>query len=109
MLGVAAAPAGRTGRRARPHGDRSRLTTSSKIGLALHNYHGTHRSFPPAYTIDKDGKPGLSWRVLILALPGQEAPLQAVPPRTSPGTASTTDHWSPDPTEYLSPTIRSAR
>jgi prepilin-type N-terminal cleavage/methylation domain-containing protein len=38
-----------------------------QIGLALHNYADTYNNtFPPAYTTDKSGKPGLSWRVLIL-------------------------------------------
>jgi hypothetical protein len=37
-----------------------------QIGLALHNYADTHKTFPPAYTTDNSGKPGLSWRVLIL-------------------------------------------
>jgi prepilin-type processing-associated H-X9-DG protein len=44
-----------------------------QIGLAMHNYHSTHGSFPPAYTVDKDGKPLLSWRVLILPFLEQEA------------------------------------
>ncbi|PHS11944.1 MAG: hypothetical protein COA78_08790 [Blastopirellula sp.] len=38
----------------------------TKIGLALHNYHDTFGSFPPAYIPDEDGKPMHSWRVLIL-------------------------------------------
>ena len=37
-----------------------------QIGLALHNYHDSQRMLPPAYTVDKDGKPLHSWRVLIL-------------------------------------------
>ena len=36
------------------------------FGLAMHNYHSAHGSFPPAYVAGKDGKPLLSWRVLIL-------------------------------------------
>jgi hypothetical protein len=37
-----------------------------QIGLAMHNYHDARKSFPPAFKADKDGKPLLSWRVLIL-------------------------------------------
>ena len=42
------------------------LQSLKKIGLALHNYAQAHRTFPPAYSVDEDGKPLLSWRVLIL-------------------------------------------
>ena len=44
-----------------------------QIGLAIHNYHSRHKTFPPAYTVDKAGKPLLSWRVLILPYLDQEA------------------------------------
>ncbi len=37
-----------------------------QIGFALHNYHDTYKSFPPAFVIGPDGKPWHSWRVLIL-------------------------------------------
>ena len=37
-----------------------------QIGLALHNYHYEHNAFPSLYTVDADGKPLQSWRVLIL-------------------------------------------
>ncbi len=37
-----------------------------QIGLALHNHHDVHKTFPPAYRSGRDGKPLLSWRVLIL-------------------------------------------
>ena len=36
------------------------------IALALHNYHDTYNSFPPAYTVDENGNPLHSWRTLIL-------------------------------------------
>lgn len=37
-----------------------------QIMLAFHNHHDTYRGFPPQATTDKDGKPLLSWRVMIL-------------------------------------------
>ena len=36
------------------------------IGVALHNYHDTYGSFPPAVVSDADGKPLYSGRVLLL-------------------------------------------
>jgi hypothetical protein len=43
------------------------------ITLAFHNYHDAHGSFPPAYTVDENGKPLHSWRVLLLPyLDGRE-------------------------------------
>lgn len=44
-----------------------------QIGLAMHNYHDTHRAFPPAFSRDKQGKPLLSWRVHVLPFLDQEA------------------------------------
>ena len=37
-----------------------------QIAVAFNNYHNDHGHFPPAYTVDEDGKPLHSWRVLIL-------------------------------------------
>ncbi len=37
-----------------------------QIGLALHNYHDTFRTFPPAYIPNDDGSPRTSWRTLVL-------------------------------------------
>ena len=36
------------------------------IGWALHAYHDTYGSFPPAYVADENGKPMHSWRVMLL-------------------------------------------
>jgi hypothetical protein len=42
------------------------------IALAMHNYHDTYGSFPPAYIPDENGKPMHSWRVLILPMLDQQ-------------------------------------
>jgi hypothetical protein len=45
-----------------------------QIALAIHNYISSHKNlFPPAYTTGQDGKPLLSWRVLILPYLDQDA------------------------------------
>ncbi len=49
------------------------INNLKQIGLAMHNYHDRHKSLPSAYTVDKAGKPLLSWRVLILPYLDQEA------------------------------------
>jgi hypothetical protein len=37
-----------------------------QITYGLHNYHMKYGSYPPAYTVDEQGQPMHSWRVLIL-------------------------------------------
>ncbi len=37
-----------------------------QIGFAFFKYHDEHKCLPPAYTVDENGKPLHSWRVLIL-------------------------------------------
>lgn len=44
-----------------------------QIALAFHNYHDIYGSFPPAYTVDADGRRLHSWRTLILPFLDQEA------------------------------------
>jgi Protein of unknown function (DUF1559) len=44
-----------------------------KIGLALHEHHDELGSFPKAAISDKEGRPGLSWRVAILPFLGQKS------------------------------------
>ena len=44
-----------------------------QIGIAIHNYHDEHSAMPPQAVCDKDGKPLLSWRVLLLPYMEQEA------------------------------------
>ncbi|MGA2058984.1 MAG: DUF1559 domain-containing protein [Thermoguttaceae bacterium] len=42
------------------------INNMKMIMLAMHNYHDANKRFPPAYKADKEGKPLLSWRVMIL-------------------------------------------
>jgi prepilin-type processing-associated H-X9-DG protein len=52
---------------AREAARRAQCTNNVKIiTLAMHNYVQEHGTFPPAAKTDADGKPLLSWRVLIL-------------------------------------------
>ena len=48
------------------------------IGLALYNYHDVYGSFPPAYTVDENGKPLHSWRTLLLPFFGHRSLLQEI-------------------------------
>jgi hypothetical protein len=43
-----------------------------RLAVALHDYEQAHGALPPAAVYDKDGKPLLSWRVLILPYLEQE-------------------------------------
>lgn len=42
-----------------------------EIALALHNYESDYKMFPPAYTVDANGRPLHSWRTLILPYLGE--------------------------------------
>ncbi len=54
-------------RRAREAARRTQCKNNLKqIGVALHNYHKEYGSFPPAYTVDENGRPLHSWRTLLL-------------------------------------------
>lgn len=44
-----------------------------QLGLALHNYENTYRTFPPAVVTDANGKPLYSGRVLLLPFMEQQA------------------------------------
>ena len=71
MLVVLLRPASRSNR---DHVPRSPCKNNLKqIGLALHNYYDVYHAFPPAYTVDANGKPLHSWRTLILPFVEQQA------------------------------------
>lgn len=42
------------------------MNNQRQVALALLNYESANGEFPPAYTVDADGNPLLSWRVAIL-------------------------------------------
>ncbi len=44
-----------------------------QIGLAMHNYHAAYKELPLPASVDKEGKPLLSWRVAILPFIEQQA------------------------------------
>jgi len=46
--------------------------------LALHNYHDVYGAFPPLHTVDEEGNPLHSWRVLILPFIEQSALYEAI-------------------------------
>lgn len=48
------------------------LNNLKQIGLTLQNYHEFYDQYPPSFSTDKNGKPLLSWRVLILPQLEQE-------------------------------------
>jgi prepilin-type processing-associated H-X9-DG protein len=57
---------------------RAQCTNNLKqIALALHNYQEAEGCFPPAATTDPEGRPLLSWRVLILPYLGEDKNLIA--------------------------------
>jgi hypothetical protein len=45
----------------------------AQIALALSNYEAVHGAYPPAYTVDAEGRPLHSWRTLILPHMEQQA------------------------------------
>ncbi|MCO6459331.1 MAG: DUF1559 domain-containing protein [Pirellulaceae bacterium] len=48
-----------------------------QIVLAMHNYHDTYNTFPPAYIADDNGRPMHSWRTLILPFLGDAGAMAA--------------------------------
>jgi hypothetical protein len=66
-------------RNVRPSSDRTQCLNNLKnISLALICYADTHKSFPPAYTVDADGNRLHSWRTLILPYLDQQALYESI-------------------------------
>jgi hypothetical protein len=49
------------------------MNNMKQIALAMHMYIDTNKTVPPAFKADTEGKPLLSWRVLILPYIGQDS------------------------------------
>ena len=43
-----------------------------QMAIAIHDYHDKHRALPPRFSVDENGKPLHSWRVLILPFLGEQ-------------------------------------
>jgi len=54
------------------------LNNLKQIGLGLSNYEAAHGAYPPAYTVDADGRPLHSWRTLILPYMEQNPLYQSI-------------------------------
>ena len=66
------------------------------IGAALHAYEAEHGELPPAYSVDENGKPLLSWRVLILPYLGPDAQsLYQQIDRKRPWNSPENSQWNP--------------
>ena len=66
-------------RNVRPSSDRAQCLNNLKnITLALIIYAETHKSFPPAYTVDANGNRLHSWRTLILPYLDQQALYESI-------------------------------
>lgn len=53
-------------------------TNLRTINVALGNYHDEYGSFPPAYTVDANGRPLHSWRTLLLPYLNQKELYQQI-------------------------------
>ena len=89
--------------------DAARRSTSKnhlkQIGLALHNYHDTHRVFPPGGIETTDGKPYHSWQTMLLPF-GDQAPLYSQIDFDQPWTdPSNQGHFRQEIPQYLNPAI----
>ena len=61
LIGILSMPPAKEGAR------RMQCSNNLKqIALAMHTYHDVYKCLPPAWTVDEDGQPLHSWRVLIL-------------------------------------------
>ncbi len=64
---------------ANAEGKRSQCVNNLKsLAIAMHNYHDTYGHFPPTFSVDENGKPLQSWRVLLLPFLENSALYEAI-------------------------------
>jgi prepilin-type N-terminal cleavage/methylation domain-containing protein/prepilin-type processing-associated H-X9-DG protein len=74
ILGLLLALLAPVSRSSRGAGQRTQCRNNLKqLGLALHNYHDTHRSFPLTATFDSSGRTLHSWRTMLLPYLDQQS------------------------------------
>ena len=70
-----------------------------RINLAILNYEATHGTLPPAYSVDQNGKPLHSWRVLVLPYLEEQdiyEQFDLTEPWNSPHNLSISEAYMPD-------------
>lgn len=70
-----------------------------QISLAILNYESAHGTFPPAFSVDENGKPLHSWRVLVLPFMEEQAiyeQFDLTEPWDSPHNLSISESYMPD-------------
>jgi len=78
------------------------------IGLALQNYHDQYRAFPPAYTVDANGKPLHSWRTLLLPFMEQQSLYDSIDLAKPWDDAVNMQAWKSMPPDYCCRDSRNA-
>lgn len=76
-----------------------------QIGIAFHNYYETHNFFPPAKTINKEGKELHSWRTLLLPYLEQGSLYEQINLNEPWSTAVNTDLADQQIPSYLCPSV----
>lgn len=89
----------------RPAARRVQCSNNLKqIGLALLNYESAYGAFPPAHTVDGDGKPLHSWRALILPFLNEQSLYEKIDFSKPWNDAANVEAYNKSPHAYRCPT-----
>ena len=78
-----------------------------QIGVAIQHYHAAYHQFPPAFTIDVNGRPTNSWRVLLTPFLQESKRWQAWDPQRRWDSPVNARLGSPAPQVFTSPMVQS--